>query len=122
MEHLRLGISDRKYDNVFKLLDMTRTLFNDWKGKENDWRKTAFEKSFAHFIMFLKHNDQIKNKNSKAKPITLSNQMNFFMQRGDSDAVDDMKNEYKIDDKRVIMSKIKVLIDQNKYEDLLTFL
>jgi hypothetical protein len=21
---------------------MTRTLLNDWKGKENDWRKTAF--------------------------------------------------------------------------------
>ncbi len=42
--------------------------------------------------MFLKHNDQIKFKNPKSKPVTLSNQMNFFMQRGDSDAVDDMKN------------------------------
>lgn len=65
--------------------------------------------------MFLKHNDQVKFKNPKSKPISLSNQLNFFMQRGDSDAVDDMKGEYKIDDKRVIMSKIKVLIDQNKY-------
>lgn len=70
----------------------------------------------------MKHNNQIKYKNAKAKPVTLSNQLNFFMQRGDSDAVEDMKNEYKIDDKRAIMSKIKVLIDQNKYEDLLTFI
>jgi predicted acetyltransferase len=44
------------------------------------------------------------------------------MLRGDSDAVEDMKSEYRVDDKRVIMSKIKVLIDQNKYEDLLTFI
>ena len=33
MEHLRLGISDKKYDNVYKLLEMTRNLLNDWKGK-----------------------------------------------------------------------------------------
>jgi hypothetical protein len=33
MEHLRLGISDRKYDNVYRLLEMTKTLLNDWKGK-----------------------------------------------------------------------------------------
>ncbi len=33
MEHLRLGITDRKYENVYKLLEMTRTLLNDWKGK-----------------------------------------------------------------------------------------
>jgi len=101
---------------------MTRSLLNDWKGKENDWRKSAFEKTFAHFSQFLKHNDQVKYKNAKSKPVSLSNQLNFFMQRNDSDAVDDMKNEYRIDDKRVIMSKIKVLIDQNKYEDLLIFI
>lgn len=87
MEHLRLGISDKKYDNVYKLLEMTRNLLNDWKGKENDWRKPAFEKTFAHFSQFLKHNDQIKYKNAKAKPVSLSNQLNFFMQRGDADAV-----------------------------------
>jgi hypothetical protein len=33
------------------------------------------------------------------------------MKRGDSDAVDDMMNEYNIDKKRVIMARIKVLID-----------
>jgi len=44
------------------------------------------------------------------------------MQRGDADAVEDMKAEYRLDDKRVIMSKIKVLIDQNKFEDLITFI
>ena len=33
-----------------------------------------------------------------------------------------MKAEYRLDDKRVIMSKIKVLIDQNKFEDLITFI
>jgi hypothetical protein len=44
------------------------------------------------------------------------------MSRGDADAVEDMKAEYRMDDKRVIMSKIKVLIDQNKFEDLITFI
>ncbi len=44
------------------------------------------------------------------------------MLRGDSDAVEDMKAEYKVDDKRIIMSKIKVLIDQNKFEELLIFI
>ena len=115
MEHLRLGITDRKYDNIFKLHEMTRTLFNGWQGKQKYWRNTAFQKTFAHFIMFLKHNDQNKHKNSKVKPITLSQQLNFFMKENNGEAVDDMKNEYKIEEKRLIMSKIKVLIDQNKF-------
>jgi hypothetical protein len=115
MEHLRLGITDRKYDNCYKLLEMTGTLLNQWRPKENDWRKTAFEKTFTHFKQFLKHNEQIKYKNPKTKPVSLSNQLNFFMQRGDSDAVDDMKAEYRFDDKRAIMAKIKILIDQSKF-------
>lgn len=41
------------------------------------------------------------------------------MKRGDSDAVDDMMNEYNVDKKRVIMARIKVLIDEGKYEILL---
>lgn len=44
------------------------------------------------------------------------------MQRGDGDAVEDMKAQYRLDDKRVIMSKIKVLIDQGKFEELITFI
>ena len=52
----------------------------------------------------------------------MSTQLNVFMQRGESDAVDDMKNQYNISDKRAIMAKIKGLIAANKYEDLLTFI
>jgi hypothetical protein len=37
------------------------------------------------------------------------------MQKGDRDAVDDIKKEYEISDKRVIMTKIKSLIDNKKW-------
>lgn len=40
--------------------------------------------------------DKVKQKNSNAKPVTLSNQLIVFLRTGDSDGVDDMKNTYKI--------------------------
>jgi hypothetical protein len=38
------------------------------------------------------------------------------MQKGDRNAVDDLKKEYDISDKRVIMAKIRSLIDTKKWE------
>lgn len=43
------------------------------------------------------------------------------MEKGDGNAVDDFKNEYEVPDKRVILTKIKTLIDAKKYEDLQIF-
>lgn len=39
----------------------------------------------------------------------------------DPGAVDDIKNFYKIPDRRVIMTQIKVFIDSDKWEDLESF-
>lgn len=43
------------------------------------------------------------------------------MKRKDSGAVNDIKNHYKISDKRVVLCQIKVFIDEGKYEELETF-
>ena len=40
------------------------------------------------------------------------------MKRKDSGAVNDLKNHYKISDKRVVMCQVKVFIDEGKYEEL----
>jgi hypothetical protein len=42
MEYLRLGIIDKKYESCYKLIEVAGNMLKEWKGKENDWRKTAF--------------------------------------------------------------------------------
>jgi hypothetical protein len=44
------------------------------------------------------------------------------MEKNNGAAVDDFKSEYEILDKRIIMTKIKVLIDTKKFDDLLIFM
>ena len=53
--------------------------------------------------------------------MTLAKQLEVLVAKGDGDAVSDMKSTYNIPDKRAIMTKIKVLIDTAKWEDLITF-
>jgi len=43
------------------------------------------------------------------------------MAKGDGDAIDDLKTEYDIPDKRVIMTRIKVLMDTKKWEEIIIF-
>lgn len=63
----------------------------------------------------MKHNASVKYVSDKAKPINIGRQLEIFMQKGDRDAVDDIKKEYDISDKRVIMTKVKSLIDNKKW-------
>lgn len=44
------------------------------------------------------------------------------MEKDNGAAVDDFKNEYDIPDKRVILTRIKVLIAAKKFDDLLIFM
>ena len=55
-------------------------------------------------------------------PLTLGKQIEFFMNKGDGGAVDDFKNAYDVDAKRLILLRIKVLIEGKKFEELLIFM
>lgn len=44
------------------------------------------------------------------------------MEKGNGAAVDDFKNEYHVSDKRIILTRIKVLIESKKFDDLLIFM
>lgn len=48
--------------------------------------------------------------NEKNMPMTLGKQIEHFMNKGDGGAVDDFKNAYDVDAKRLILLRIKVLI------------
>jgi hypothetical protein len=94
MEYLKMGISDKKYENCSRLLEITGKLFKDYKGKEDSWQKSIFAKTYGHFMQFLEHNKNIKVKNDKIRPATLSNQLNVFISKAEGDIIDDMKNDY----------------------------
>ena len=44
------------------------------------------------------------------------------MEKSNGAAVDDFKREYDIPDKRIILTRIKVLIDSKKFDDLLLYM
>lgn len=68
--------------------------------------------------MFIKERPQIRYKNEKVKPAEIAKQLEVFLGKRDSGGVDDVKDFYKISDRRVILGQIKVFIDQRKWEDL----
>ena len=71
----------------------------------------------TNFEQFLKHS----GKHPKAQPKPLGQQLEAFMQRGMGDAVNDFKAEYQVTDKRIILARVKTLIDERKFEELMLF-
>ena len=55
------------------------------------------------------------------KPAEISKQLEVFMLKRDGDGVDDVKEFYKINEKRVVMGQIKVFLDQRKFDSLEEF-
>ena len=47
--------------------------------------------------------------------------MTHFLKKKDSGAANDIKQEFKISDRRFVMGQVKVFIDEGKWEDLETF-
>lgn len=54
--------------------------------------------------------------------MTIGKQLESFLATNNGSAVNDIKNAYKISDKRVILTRIKVLIDAKKFDDLMIFM
>ena len=73
-------------------------------------------------MQFIQHNSNIKVVNEKTKPVTIGKQLENFMATNNGSAVNDLKNAYKISDKKAILTRIKVLIDSKKFDDLLIFM
>ena len=67
-------------------------------------------KVYANLSLFIKERPQIKYKNDKVKPAEISKQLEVFLNKRDGSGVDDVKDFYKIHDRRVIMGQIKVFI------------
>lgn len=64
----------------------------------------------------------IDNKSTlTAKPCSINEMLEGFMKKNNIDGCDEVKKTYNIPEKRVILTKIKILIDQGKWEDLDTF-
>lgn len=79
-----------------------------------EWRKEAFKKAFESFNQFISSNPTVRNVSQKT-PFTLGKQLEFFMNRGDGGAIEDFKSTYDVDGKKLILLRIKVLIEGKKF-------
>lgn len=106
-----------------KLLFSVGESLNSYQSPlQNEWRKSTFKKLYNNFAQFLTHNSNVRFVNDKVRPLTVGRQLEIFMQKNNGAAVDDFKNEYEITDKRIVLARIKVLIDGKKFDDLLIFM
>jgi len=111
MEFIRMGLSAKKYEVMQKfLLTVAQYLEGYTSNLQIEWRKDAFRKSFESLNQFISQNPGVKFVTEKNMPLTLGKQIEFFMNKGDGGAVDDFKNAYDVDAKRLILLRIKVLI------------
>lgn len=123
LELIKIGLASKKFEDMQKLLFSAGESLNTYNSSlQIEWRKSTFQKLFANFNQFVQHNSNIKVVNEKVKPLPLGRQLEIFMEKGNGAAVDDFKREYNINDKRVILTRIKVLIDSKKFDDLLIFM
>jgi hypothetical protein len=54
-------------------------------------------------------------KGNTVKPGPINDLIDSFIAKNNTDAVDDVKTTYKISDKRIVLSRIKALINQGKW-------
>ena len=121
MEYLRKAFSERNYETYQSLYQCAVELLKEFETSKDDWRKETIPKLFRHFCQFTKHNPQIRFRNDKVKPVTINNQLLHFLRKKDSSAANDIKQQFKISDKRVVMAQVRVFIEDGKFEDLETF-
>ena len=122
LEYIKIALASKKYEDMQKFLYSVSENFETFKSNlQYEWRKTTFKKLFENFNQFIKHNATIKYANDKVKPQTLGKQLEIFLTKSDGNAVEDFKSEYEVPDKRLILARIKTLIDAKKYDDLLIF-
>ena len=123
MEFIKIGLASRKYEDMQKLLFSVGESFNSFQSPlQNEWRKSTFKKLYNNFAQFLAHNATVKQVSDRVKPLTIGRQLEMFMEKDNGAAVDDFKNEYEVSDKRIILTRIKVLIERKKFDDLLIFM
>jgi hypothetical protein len=123
MEFIRMGLASKKYETMQKFLFTVKQYFEGFSSSlQIEWRKEAFRKSFDGLNQFITQNPGVKFVTEKNMPLTLGKQIEFFMNKGDGGAVDDFKNTYDVDAKRLILLRIKVLIEGKKFEELLIFM
>lgn len=116
MEYLRIAFAEKQYETYQSLFQCAVELLKEFESPmKEDWRKETIPKIYGHLCQFIKHNPHIRLRNDKVKPVTISKQLEVFLVKKDQGAVDDIKSFYKIPDKRVIMTQIKVFIDTEKW-------
>lgn len=121
MEYLMKAFAEKSYETCQSLFQCAVELLKEMETYKDDWRKEAIPKLYGHLCQFIKYNPQIRFRNDKVKPVTISTQLTHFLSKKDSAAANDIKNAFKIPDRRVVMAQIKVFIDEGKWEDLETF-
>ena len=121
MEYLRKSFAEKNYETNQSLFQCAVELLKEFEIPKDDWRRDTIPKLYGHLCQFIKHNPQIRFRNDKVKPVTISQQLNVFLKKKDSAAVNDIKTFFKIPDRRVVIAQIKVFIDEGKWEDLETF-
>ena len=123
LELIKIGLASKKYDEMQKLLFSAGESLNHYNSNlQNEWRKTTFKKLYNNFAQFLHHNQNIKVVNDKVKPLAIGRQLELFMEKSNGAAVDDFKIEYEIPDKRIVLTRIRVLIEGKKFDDLMIFM
>lgn len=120
IEYLQRAFEQKQYETYQALYQCAVESIKEMPGKD-DWRKTTIPKLFSHLCQFTKKFPDKKFRKDGEKPVNISKQLEFFLKKKDSGAVNDIKNHYHMSDKRVVLCQIKVFIDEGKYEELETF-
>ena len=113
-----------KYADHIKFMEASLAKFGQEGKNSNDWRKEALAQYISLYNTFIKNFPKAETKNEGGgktgviKPGPINELVDFFIAKNNADAVDDVKATYKISDKRIILSRIKALINQGKWEEL----
>jgi hypothetical protein len=111
MEFIRMGLASKKYEAMQRFLLTAQQYLESYSSPlQIEWRKEAFRKSFDGLNQFISKNPTVRFVTDRPAPMTLGKQIEFFMNQGNGGAVDDFKNAYDVDAKRLILLRIKVLI------------
>ena len=122
IEFIRYALECRTYEEMERFLMAVSDLLNIFNTHLSyEWRKPTFKRLLTNFQQFLKHNPTVKSTSDKIKPVALGRQLEAFMAKGLGSAVDDFKVEYDVPSKRIILTQIKTLIDQRKFDELMMF-
>lgn len=105
-------------------MEATQAKFNlEIKNPLNEWRKRSLSQYINLYSTFIKNFPKAENRGDGGgkigvKPGPINQLIDIFISKNNVDEVDNLKGLYDIPDKRIVLSRIKMLIAQGRFEEL----